>query len=347
MLMQLIVMGLATGCCYALIALAMVIIYKTSEVLNFAQGELAMFSTFVAFMLLTKFELPMAVAFPAALVFAMALGALAELLFLSPARERSRAVPLFVLWSFTLFVLYLTFFKDPGVPLTLGLGLAAFAVWVSLETMSKRPVRKPTLLGLIIITLGLEMVLYGAAGWFWGASQQTLPSPVSDISVHQVGSVIISDLNLVIFAVSITAMALLFAFFRFTRWGVAMKATAQNVLAARLMGIRTRRIFTLTWAISSLVGAIGALLIASAQPLDPNLMMDALLKGFAAAVLGGMNSLVGCVVGGCILGILEYLVAGYVPDGTQFKSTVAFFVIVLVLCIRPAGLFGRHYVKKV
>jgi len=340
-------MGLATGCCYALIALAMVIIYKTSEVLNFAQGELAMFSTFVAFMLLTKFELPMAVAFPAALVFAMVLGALVELLFLSPARERSRGVPLLVLWAFTLFVLYLTFFREPAVPMLLGLGVTAFAIWVSLETLSKRPQRLPTLLGLIIITLGLEMVLYGAAGWFWGADQKILPSPVDDISVHQLGPVIISDLNLVIFAVSIVSMALLFTFFRFTRWGIAMKATAQNVLAARLMGIRTKRIFTLTWAISSLVGAVGALLIASAQPLDPNLMMEGLLKGFAAAVLGGMNRLVGTVVGGCILGILENLVAGYVPDGTQFKSTVAFFVIVLVLCIRPAGLLGRHYVKKV
>lgn len=347
MLLQLIVMGLVTGSCYALVGLAMVIIYKTSNVLNFAQGELAMFSTFVAFTLLTKFQLPMALAFPAALLFAMVLGAMAEVLFLAPARERSRGVPLLVLWSFTLFVLYLTFFKDPGVPLTLGVGVTVFALWVSSESFTKRPHRVPTLLGLIIITLGLEMILYGAAGALWGANQRVLPSPVSDTSVHKIGTVVISDLNLVVFAVSLSAMALLFSFFRFSRWGIAMKATAQNVLAARLMGIRTRRIFTLTWAVSSLVGAVGALLIASAQPLDPNLMMEALLKGFAAAVLGGMNSLVGAVLGGCILGILENLVAGYVPDGTQFKSTVAFFVIVLVLCIRPAGLLGRHYVKKV
>jgi branched-chain amino acid transport system permease protein len=170
---------------------------------------------------------------------------------------------------------------------------------------------------------------------------------VSDLSVHELGSVVISDLNLVIFGTSLVLMLGLFLFFRYTRVGIAMKATAQNPLAARLMGIRPRRIYLLTWALSSLVGAIAGLLTASAQPLDPNLMMEPLLKGFAAAVLGGMNSLPGAAVGGYLLGVLENLAAGYLPDGTQFKSTIAFLVIVLVLCVRPSGLLGRHYIKKV
>jgi branched-chain amino acid transport system permease protein len=348
MLAQLIVMGLATGCTYALIAIAMVIIYKTSEILNFAQGELAMFSTFIAFLILTGFGAPFAVAIPAALTFAMVLGALCELLFLYPARERVRAVPLLVLWGFTGFVGYMAVFPQPGVPKILAILVALFAVWMTAETFSrKRPPRKPTLIGLIIITLGLEMILYGMAGWIWGANQQALPSPVSDTSVRQIGSVVISDLNILVFAVSIFSMSMLFLFFRYSRIGIAMKATAQNIVAARLMGIRTTRIFSFTWAISSLMGAIGGLLIASASPLDPNIMMEPLLKGFAAAVLGGMNSLPGTILGGCILGVLENLVAGYLPEGTQFKSTIAFVVIVLMLVVRPSGLLGHHYVKKV
>jgi branched-chain amino acid transport system permease protein len=347
LLAQLIVMGLATGCLYSLIALAMVIIYKTSEILNFAQGELAMVSAFFALVLLTSYGLPFAVAIPATLLFAVALGALCELLFLQPARERSRVVPLALLWGFALLVLYLAVFAEPGVPLTLAAVVCVFAAWMTAETFTKRPLRKPTLLGLIIITLGLEMVLYGAAGSIWGTSQESLPTPVSDMSVHEIGSVVISDLNLVIFGVSIVLMVALFLFFRYTRIGIAMKATAQNPLAARLMGIRPGRIYSFTWALSALVGANAGLLTASAQPLDQNLMMEALLKGFAAAVLGGMNSLAGAVLGGCLLGIIENLVAGYLPDGTQYKSTVAFLVIVLVLCIRPSGLLGRHFIRKV
>ncbi len=348
MFLQLVVMGLATGCTYALIAIAMVIIYKTSEILNFAQGELAMISTFIAFMLLESFGAPFAVAFPAALAFAMVLGSLCELLFLYPARERVRAIPLLVLWGFTAFVGYLAVFPEPGVPKTLAAFVFFFAAWMTAETFSKkRPPRQPTLLGLIIITLGLEMILYGMAGGIWGANQQALPSPVSDTSVRQVGSVVISDLNILVFAVSIFSMSMLFVFFRYSRLGIAMKATAQNMVAARLMGMRTTRIFSFTWALSSLMGAIAGLLTASASPLDPNLMMEPLLKGFAAAVLGGMNSLPGTIVGGCILGVLENLVAGYVPDGPQFKSTIAFVVIVLMLVVRPSGLLGHHYVKKV
>ncbi len=347
MFFQLVVMGLATGCLYALIALAMVIIYKTSEILNFAQGELAMLSAYFAFVLLEGFGLPWTLVLPATLIFSMILGSLCELLFIHPARERSRAIPLVLLWSFTAFVLYLAVFRSVEVPAILAVVVVIFALWMTAETLTKRPLRQPTLLGLIIITLGLEMILYGTAGGIWGADQQIMPAPVSDFSVHEIGGVVISDLNLVIFGSSIVLMALLTLFFRYTRLGVAMQATAQNEVAARLMGIRPRRIFAFTWALAALVGALAGLMNASAQPLDPNLMMEPLLKGFAAAVMGGMTSLRGAVLGGCILGVLENLVAGYLPDGTQFKSTVAFLVIVLVLCVKPSGLLGHHYVKKV
>ena len=290
MFFQLIASGITIGATYALMALAMVIIYKTSEVLNFAQGDMAMLSAFVAFMLMTSQGLGFAGAFAGALAFAFALGAILEFAFLRRAKE-------------------------------------------------------PTVLGLIIITLGLEMILYGLASWKWGGDQKDFPFPVSDFETYNLGGVVVSHLNLVTLAVALALMLLLFLFFRYTKVGVAMKATQQNQSAARLMGIRVNRVLMLTWAISSVVGAAAAFLIAPTDTLDPNLMWTPQLKGFSAAVLGGMTSLVGAVAGGFLLGVIENLFGGYVS--VEFKSVVAFAVIVLVLCFKPSGLFAKHYVRKV
>jgi branched-chain amino acid transport system permease protein len=290
MFAQLIVSGLAIGSLYALIALAMVIIYKTSEVLNFAQGDMAMVSTFVAYMLLESYHLPFPMAFGLSLAFAMLLGMAIEFLFL-------------------------------------------------------RQAENPTILGLIVITLGCEMILYGLAAWKWGAEQKSLPFPISDTRVYHLGHAVVSELNLWTFMICILAMIFLFVFFRYTKMGIAIKATQQNLISARLMGIRTKRIFSLTWGLSSLIGALAGLLIAPIATLDPNMMLEPLLKGFAAAVLGGMTSLPGAALGGFILGVIENLFGGYVS--LEFKSVVAFVVIVLILCVRPSGLLARHYVKKV
>lgn len=291
MLGQLITSGIAIGATYALMALAMVIIYKTSEVLNFAQGDMAMLSAFVAYMCLSTYGLGFAASFTLALAFAFALGAFLEFAFLRRAKE-------------------------------------------------------PNVLGLIIITLGLEMVLYGLASWRWGSDQKDFPFPVSDFEVHQLGGgVVISELNLVTLGVAFALMILLFVFFRYTKVGVAMKATQQNQQAARLMGIRVGRIMMLTWGMSAVVGACAAFLIACTDTLDPNLMWTPQLKGFSAAVLGGMTSLVGAVLGGFILGVVENLFGGYVS--VEFKAVVAFAVIVLILCVKPSGLFAKHYVRKV
>lgn len=288
---QLIVSGIAIGSTYALMALAMVIIYKTSEVLNFAQGDMAMLTAFVAYMLLDSKGYPFIIAFPVALAFAFALGAFLEFAFLRRAKE-------------------------------------------------------PNLLGLIIITLGLEMILYGVASWRWGSDQKDFPFPVSDFDVHELAKgVVVSNLNLVALGVALALMLGLFLFYRYTKLGVAMKATQQNQMAARIMGIRVGRIMMLTWGISSVVGACAALLVASTDTLDPNLMWTPQLKGFSAAVLGGMTSLPGAVAGGFILGVLENLFGGYVS--VEFKSVVAFAVIVVILCVRPSGLFAKHYVRKV
>jgi branched-chain amino acid transport system permease protein len=290
MLSQLIVSGLSFGSLYALVALAMVIIYKTSEVPNFGQGEMAMLSTFVAYSLLVTHSYPFAVSFVGAILFAAALGVFLEFVFLRRA-------------------------KDPNI------------------------------LSLILITLGFEMILYGLASWKWGADQRDLPFPVSDFDIVNLGPAVMSYLNIATLLITLVLMLILFLFFRYTKVGIAMKATQQNAMAARINGIRTNRILSITWALSSMIGAVAGILLAPIATLDPNLMLDPLLKGFASAVLGGMTSLVGAALGGYMLGIIENLFGGYVS--LEFKSIVAFGIIVLVLCFKPSGLFARHYVRKV
>ncbi|MBW2334809.1 MAG: branched-chain amino acid ABC transporter permease [Deltaproteobacteria bacterium] len=290
MFLQLLVSGISIGSIYALVALAMVIIYKTSEVPNFAQGEMAMITTFVAFMLLDTFGQSFLISFTGALVFAVALGAFLEFVFLRRA-------------------------KDPNV------------------------------LSLILITLGFEMMLYGLASWKWGAEQQSFPFPVSDFDIVNLGQAVVSYLNIATLFVALFLMFILFLFFKYTKVGIAMKATQQNMIAARINGIRANRILSITWGMSSFIGAVAGMMLAPIATLDPNLMMDPLLKGFAAAVLGGMTTLVGSVIGGYILGIIETLFGGYVS--LQFKSIVAFLIIVLVLCFKPSGLFAKHYVRRV
>ncbi|MBW1714490.1 MAG: branched-chain amino acid ABC transporter permease [Deltaproteobacteria bacterium] len=290
MFLQLILSGIAIGSIYALVALAMVIIYKASEVPNFAQGEMAMISTFIAFMLFDSYGHGFLVSFSGALGFAIVLGIFLEFVFLRRA-------------------------KDPNV------------------------------LSLILITLGFEMMLYGTASWKWGAEQKSFPFPVSDFDIVNVGPAVLSNLNIATLLVALFLMFALFLFFRYTKVGIAMKATQQNMIAARINGIRANRILSITWAMSSFIGAVAGIMLAPVATLDPNLMMDPLLKGFAAAVLGGMTTLVGSAIGGYLLGIIETLFGGYVS--LQFKSVVAFLIIVLVLCFKPSGLFAKHYVRKV
>ena len=290
MFLQLLISGLSFGSLYALIALAMVIIYKTSEVPNFAQGEMAMISTFVAYALFESSGQSFAISFIGALCFAAILGVFLEFTFLRRA-------------------------KDPNV------------------------------LSLILITLGFEMILYGLAGWKWGADQRDFSFPVSDFDIINLGPAVASYLNIATVLITLILMFILFLFFKYTKVGIAMKATQQNPVAARINGIRTNRILSITWALSSLIGAVAGILLAPIATLDPNLMLDPLLKGFASAVLGGMTSLVGAALGGYILGIIENLFGGYVS--LEFKSVVAFMIIVLVLCFKPSGLFARHYVRRV
>lgn len=290
MIGQLIIEGLAIGACYGLFGIAVVIIYKTSEVVNFAQGEMAMMSTFVAYHILTFYHYPFWAAYLLTMVFAVLLGIAIEFIFL-------------------------------------------------------RPAKNPNLLGLIVITLGAEMLLMGLASWKWGAEQKEFTLPFSTLSTHEpIKGLIVNEWSIAVFAAAAILMIFLFLFFKYTKLGVAMRATQQNQHAAKIMGVRVERVFSLAWGFSSFIGATAAMFFAGRATLDPAYMMEPFMRAFAAAVLGGLMSIPGIVIGGELLGLIENFF-GYVWP--EWKPIVAFVVIVLVLCVRPSGLFAKHYVKKV
>ncbi len=226
-------------------------------------------------------------------------------------------------------------------PVTL---IFAFFLGGILEFAVLRRAKEPNVLGLIIITIGMEMLLLGFVSWKFGADQRAMPFPISSYDSIIIGDIFISTLDMLTLVVALFIMLILFLFFRFSKIGVAMKATQQNENAAALMGIKTNQIRMITWGISAAVGSVAGLLIAPVL-MEPYMMWDPMLKGFAGAVVGGMTSLPGAVFGAYIVGVVEHLFGGYVS--IEFKSVVAFVVIVLVLCFKPSGLFARHYVKKV
>ena len=287
---QLLVEGLAIGACYGLFATAVVIIYKTSEVVNFAQGEMAMFSSFVAYHILTAYQWPFWAAFVVTMVFSIILGIVIEYLFLRPAKH-------------------------------------------------------PSILGLIVITLGAEMLLMGLAGWKWGAEQKYFSLPLNpSVTYEPVKGMIVTNWAIAVFAVTSAIMLFLYLFFKHSTLGVAMRATQQNKHAAKIMGIRTERVFSLAWGFSSLIGAVAGMFFASRATLDPAFMLEPFMRAFAAAVLGGLMSIPGVIIGGGLMGLIENFFGYYFP---HWKPIVAFIVIILVLCLRPSGLFAKHFVKKV
>jgi branched-chain amino acid transport system permease protein len=291
MIAQLLINSIVVGSIYALIALAMSIIYKASEIPNFAQGEMAMVSTYITFVLLSYFGWPFSMALLGTIIFAFLLGFLFEFIFIRHAKE-------------------------------------------------------PSLLGFIIITLGFQLTLYGLAGWKWGSDQRTIALPFSESKIiFKTEAFVLTEHNLASIVIALLIMAGLYFLLQHTKLGLAMKASQQNVKAAKFNGIPTNRILGISFGISSVVGAVAGILVAPIVTLDPSMMWDPLLKGFAAAVLGGMNSLPGVVVGGLLLGLIENLFGFYIS--LEFKSVVAFALIVLVLFIKPSGLFDKHYVRKV
>jgi branched-chain amino acid transport system permease protein len=286
---QQVISGVANGSVYALLALSLGLIFKTTKIVNFAQGEMAMFTTFVAYTFLTK----MGLSYPAAIL------------------------------------------------LTL---LVSVLIGVLVEFVLMRPLLKAPEFNSVIITLGLMLVLNSLASYIWGSDPVRFPSPVGSEPISLMG-LIISRLHLTVILVSFAVMTALFLFLKYAKEGTALRAAIQNMRAAQLMGIKTGRVFSLAWALGTLIGALAGLLAAPVLFLDYNMMFMVLLKAFAAAVLGGFSSLPGVVVGGLVLGVFENLTGGYISS--TLKDSIAFVLIIAVLLIRPQGLFGKVVIKKV
>ena len=291
MFAQLVVSGLAAGGLYGLMALGLILIYKTTDILNFGHGDMTMFSTFIAYMLFTWYRVPFPVSFLGAIAVGMMLGLVIDRGFLRLAKN---------------------------APVT----------------------------SLFIATLGIGTILEAVAGWIWGYDTKPFPYAIKG-PPFRLGSVVIRRHDLLVLGVAAAVSLLLFAMFKFTRTGIAMRATAQNKRAARLMGISVNRISSLSWALGVGMGAISGVLVAPIVFLDLTTMLSVMIKAVAAAVLGGFTSLPGAVVGGLMLGVIENLITGYMPPAlAPLKTSLIFFLIIVVLVVRPHGLLGEPVARR-
>jgi branched-chain amino acid transport system permease protein len=287
---QQVVSGLASGGIYGSLALALVIVYRATRVINFAQGELATLSTYVAWTLI------------------------------------DRGLPY---WG--------AFFATLAI---------AFLGGVALERTLIRPVERAPVLTVVILTIGLLIGVNGLTAWIWGGEARRFPSPFPGDPIH-VGGVALSPQDFGTIGVSLVSVALLWAFFRFTKAGLALRAAATNPDESRYVGIRVGWMLAIGWGLASALGAVAGLLVAPSLFLDPNMMQTVLLYAFAAAVLGGIDSPLGAVVGGLVLGVTLNLVGRYVPGAGDLRLAVALAIILAVLLVRPSGLFGREAVRRV
>lgn len=279
--------GIASGGIYASVALALVMIFQATHHVNFAQGEMAMFSTYIALALIQA-GVPYWGAFAITVAASMIIGAVIQRVLLTPMA---------------------------GSPVLASVG----------------------------VFIGLLLIFNSVAGWLFGYTLKQFPSPFEGppvmggfVTRHDLGST----------AVTLVVLAGVYAFFRFTNLGLAMRAAAYNPASSRLMGIRVGFMLSLGWGLAAGIGAVAGMMIAPVVFLDPNMMSGVLLYAFAGALLGGIANPLGAVFGGFAIGIIENLAGAYIV-GSELKLTLALVIIVVVLTVRPAGLFGRVVVSRV
>ncbi len=286
--LQLTLNGVAVGCIYGLVALGFVLIYKATELVNFAQGDLLMLGAFVCYMAIVWWGFDYWLAFAFAIVVIAIFGALLDL------------------------------------------------------TVLRRVIGQPQF-AVVMLTIGLGSMFRTFASVTWGSEIYTLPTPFG--GVWKIGSITLSHQYLSIIVGTLVLCGVLYAFFNFTRIGVAMQATSQNQLAAYYMGIPVKLIFSLIWAISAGVATAAGILLAPVTLIDINMGLAVALKAFAAAVLGGFGSIPGALVGGLTIGLIELYSGATLPEG--FKDTMPYIVLLVMLWVRPQGMFGTLGRKKV
>ena len=287
-LTQQIAAGFVNGCIYAMLGLALVMIYRSTNHVNFAQGEMAMFSTFVAWSLVRA-----GVPYWAAVVIAIAFG---------------------------------------------------FVAGALVERIALRPLRDAPVLAVVTVFVALMIIIEAAAGLLFGHDSHSFHSPFEGwgsvgqgvVSGHGVGTVV----------VTVVVLGVMSAFFRFTRLGLSMRAAALNPLSSALSGVNVNRVLMMGWGVAGAIGAIAGLLAAPIVFLSPHMMSGIMIYGFAAAVVGGIDSPLGAIAGGLLLGIGENLLGAYVT-GDELKLTTALLMMFAILVVRPRGLFGRRVVQRV
>ena len=290
--MQQVVAGLASGSIYASLALALVLIHRATGVINFAQGEMATLSTYIAWTLTTNHG-----------------------------------------WGYW-----------PAFAFTLAV---SFVGGAAVHQAVIRPNEKGSVLRVVIVTIGLLILVNGVVTWIWSGEVRAVQSPFPS-GTTDIGGVAISTQDIGTIVVVLATVVVLWLLFQYTKLGLAMRAAAVNPAEARLVGVRVAWMLSLGWGLAAVLGAIGGMLAAPSVFLDPSLMAAILIYAFAAAVLGGIDSPVGAVVGGLTLGVGLNLIGTYVDFvGADLRLPVALLVILVVLLVKPTGIFGRREVRRV
>jgi len=282
--------GLATGAIYACMALAVVMIYQAIDHFNFAQGEMAMFSTFIAWQLME--------------------------------------------WGFPYWAAFF---------LTIAI---SFAAGVAIERSIFRPLHNAPVMSHVVLFIAIFVIINSFAGFIWDFNIKAFPTPFGTRPVLGQGLLSAHDAGMI--AVVLILLLLLFVFFRYTRVGLSMRAAAANPESAQLVGVRVSWMLALGWGMAAAVGAVAGMMIAPVVFLEPNMMLSILLYGFAGAVVGGLTSPLGAVIGGFSVGVIENLAGTFIPYiGREMKLSIALTLIIAVLMVKPSGLLGRKIVTRV
>lgn len=288
--LQQIFSGIATGGIYALLALSLVVSRLSTGQINFAQGEMATFSTFVAWWMMMACGLPY--------------------------------------WFVFLAVILLSFFSG-----------------MLLEMTVFKPVERASAFAQLTVFIGLLLIFNGLSGWIFDYEPKVFPSPFTDITFFQNSYLSAHEMGMLLITL-IVAIGL-GLFFQFTKLGLAMRASYQNPELSSLSGIKIGRLLAIAWGLSAAIAAIAGMLIAPVVFLDPNMMGSILLYAMTAAVLGGIDSMIGAVIGGLLVGIIENLIGTYLPfSGNDLKLPIALALILVVLLIKPSGILGKPVYKK-
>jgi branched-chain amino acid transport system permease protein len=291
-MIQSLISGIVVGSIYALIALGFVLIYKSTAVINFAQGELLMFGAYLCLTLVVALKIPFWFAFLATLIAAALVGLLLERLFLRP------------------------MIGEPAI-------------------------------SIIMLTIGLASLLKGIIHMIWGSETLVYPT-IFPTEPMKLGGIVVSQVYLYSVFFAVLCLVLFNLFFRFSRSGIAMRAVANDQQAAQSMGISIKKIFAIAWAIAAVVASVGGILTGNINGVNASLSTFG-LKVFPAVILGGLDSIPGAILGGFIIGILEALSGIYLDplfEGGS-KEVVPFIILVVVLMIKPYGLFGTEEIEKI